>query len=270
MNCAALPRELIASELFGYSEGAFTGAIRGGRPGKFELAAGGTLFLDEIGDMPLEQQASLLRVLQEKKITRIGGENIIPVDVRVICATNKNLQEEIRKNNFRQDLYYRINVILLTIPPLRERREDIGMLFNHFLETISSKMGVEVKYIEPVVIECLQKYNWPGNVRELENVVEKMITLAGGPWIKTEHLPEEIALFRPWREHHHDPAFSELDNGLGLGANPDSPQDSERQLLVDLLVRHQGNISRVAGELGVCRNTVYRKLKFYNIGKEFK
>jgi len=270
LNCAALPRELIASELFGYSEGAFTGAIRGGRPGKFELAAGGTLFLDEIGDMPLEQQASLLRVLQEKKITRIGGENIIPVDVRVICATNKNLQEEIRKNNFRQDLYYRINVILLTIPPLRERREDIGLLFNHFLETISSKMGVEVKYIEPVVIECLQKYNWPGNVRELENVVEKMITLAGGPWIKTEHLPEEIASFRPWPEHHHDPAFSKLDNGLRLGAKPDSPQDSERQLLVDLLVRHQGNISRVAGELGVCRNTVYRKLKFYNIGKEFK
>lgn len=259
LNCAALPRELIASELFGYSEGAFTGAKRGGRPGKFELAAGGTLFLDEIGDMPLDQQSSLLRVLQEKKITRIGGESIIPVDVRVICATNKNLQEEIRKNNFRQDLYYRLNVILLSIPPLRERREDIELLFNHFLDTISKKMAIEKRYIDSGVLECLQKYDWPGNVRELENVVEKMVTLARGSEIGLEHLPEEIVTYgsRP------------LIKSNPLELQSQEPHNWERQELLDLLKHHGGNISRIASELGVCRNTVYRKMRLFNIGKEY-
>ncbi|MEN6349271.1 MAG: sigma-54-dependent Fis family transcriptional regulator [Syntrophomonas sp.] len=271
LNCAALPRELIASELFGYSEGAFTGAARGGRPGKFELAAGGTLFLDEIGDMPLEQQASLLRVLQEKKITRVGGEKIIPVDVRVICATNKNLQEEIKKNNFRQDLYYRLNVILISIPPLRERREDIELLFNYFLNSISKKMGVEMQPIDPGVLECLQNYDWPGNVRELENVIEKMITLAGGAEIKIEHLPEEIASYHPPRGHRRKASSPELDDVREFKTKREETMlhDPEREVLLGLLDRHKGNISRVAAEMGVCRNTVYRKMKLYEIGKEF-
>lgn len=263
LNCAALPRELIASELFGYSEGAFTGARRGGRPGKFELADGGTLFLDEIGDMPLDQQASLLRVLQEKKITRIGGESIIPVDVRVICATNKNLKEEIRKDNFRQDLYYRLNVILLSIPPLRERKEDIRLLFTHLLDKISKKMDVKIQYTEPGVIDYLQNYYWPGNIRELENVVEKMITLARGPGIKLEHLPEEIISFDLHQEH---PRFGRP--GGKCENQIEVPDHLERQVLLNLLDRYRGNISRVADELGVCRNTVYRKMRLYNIGKE--
>ncbi|HWP96912.1 MAG TPA: sigma-54-dependent Fis family transcriptional regulator [Syntrophomonadaceae bacterium] len=269
LNCAAIPRELIASELFGYSEGAFTGARRGGRPGKFELAAGGTLFLDEIGDMPLDQQASLLRVLQEKKITRIGGEKIIPVDVRVICASNKNLQEEIKKSNFRQDLYYRLNVIEISVPPLRQRREDIGLLFNHLLSKISSKMDVEIQYIEPSVLERLQNYAWPGNVRELENVVEKMLTRSRGPGIKLEHLPEEIVSFHPLANRYHVAASRELGSNQGHRSDSEAPPDLERQALLDLLGRHQGNISRVAQELGVCRNTVYRKMRFYQIGREF-
>lgn len=144
VNCGAIPRELIGSELFGYSEGAFTGAKRGGRPGKFELAAGGTLFLDEIGDMPLEQQVALLRVLQDKKITRIGDDKVIPVDFRVICATNKNLLEEIEKGNFRQDLYYRVNVVTITMPPLRNHPEDIPALFAHFMGVIGRERGGKI------------------------------------------------------------------------------------------------------------------------------
>lgn len=270
LNSAVLPRELIASELFGYAEGAFTGAARGGRPGKFELATGGTLFLDEIGDMPLEQQASLLRVLQDKKITRVGGEKVIPVDVRVICATNKNLQEEIKKNNFRQDLFYRLNVILISIPPLRERREDIGLLFNHFLDKISKKMGVEIHYIEPGILEYLQNYNWPGNVRELENVAEKMIALSGGSEIRLEYLPEEITSCCVPRDRRHEAASSDIDDVTELRTTRARPaQDTEREVLIELLDRHKGNISRVASELGFCRNTIYRKMKLYDISKDY-
>lgn len=270
LNSAVLPRELIASELFGYAEGAFTGAARGGRPGKFELATGGTLFLDEIGDMPLEQQASLLRVLQDKKITRVGGEKVIPVDVRVICATNKNLQEEIKKNNFRQDLFYRLNVILISIPPLRERREDIGLLFNHFLDKISKKMGVEIHYIEPGILEYLQNYNWPGNVRELENVAEKMIALSGGSEIRLEYLPEEITSCCVPRDRRHEAASPDIDDVREFRTTRTRPaQDTEREVLIELLDRHKGNISRVASELGFCRNTIYRKMKLYDISKDY-
>ncbi len=267
LNCAAIPRELIASELFGYSEGAFTGAKRGGRPGKFELAAGGTLFLDEIGDMPLDQQASLLRVLQEKKITRVGGERIISVDVRVVCATNKNLQEEIRKNNFRQDLYYRLNVIYISIPPFRERREDILLLFYYLLDRITSKMQVEIQDIEPELLECLKNYDWPGNVRELENVVEKIVNQANGPFLRCEHLPAEIMAIEsnssclssllPVEEERQEHRKEVITDFL-----------AERQTIVNSLARHRGNISKVARELGLSRNTVYRKIEFYKISRK--
>ena len=161
---------MIGSELFGYGEGAFTGAKRGGKPGKFELAGGGTLFLDEIGDMPLEQQVALLRVLQERKVMRIGCDKEIPIDVRVICATNKNLFAEVEKGAFRKDLYYRLNVISITIPPLRQRAEDIALLFRYFLEKLDKHMRGFL--VEPAVIEQITRYDWPGNVRELQNVVE--------------------------------------------------------------------------------------------------
>ena len=185
VNCGAIPRELIASELFGYSEGAFTGAKKGGNPGKFELADGGTLFLDEIGDMPLEQQVALLRVIQEKSVSRIGSNQVIPVDVRIICATNKNLLELMQTGRFRQDLYYRLNVINLRILPLRERKEDIPVLFQHFLQQMNQE-GNQLSQQD--VIEHLLSYDWPGNVRELQNVVERFVHL--------EHMPD-----RSW--HHH-------------------------------------------------------------------
>ncbi|NLV17000.1 MAG: sigma-54-dependent Fis family transcriptional regulator [Syntrophomonadaceae bacterium] len=268
LNCAAIPRELIASELFGYAEGAFTGARRGGRPGKFELAAGGTLFLDEIGDMPLDQQASLLRVLQEKKITRVGGEKIIPVDVRIICATNKNLQTEIGKRNFRPDLYYRLNVIEIYVPPLRERREDIEPLFNYLLDKIAGRMEMKIEYIEPGVLESLRRYDWPGNVRELENVVEKIINMVRGSGIMPEHLPAEIISLHPTFKPGYDPGSSNLDTEKASLAESRAHTTPEREALLNLLDRHQGNISRVAREMGVCRNTVYRKMRLYHIGRE--
>jgi len=266
LNCAALPRELIASELFGYSEGAFTGARRGGRPGKFEMAAGGTLFLDEIGDMPLDQQVTLLRVLQERKITRIGGEQVIPVDVRVICASNKNLKDEVRKGNFREDLYYRLNVILVSVPPLKERTGDISILFGHLVEKIAKKLDTHIDYVEPGIVERLQQYNWPGNVRELENVVEKMIITARDTGLYLEDLPSEIVGMQ---------RFTEVYEPFSSGSSPiDAPDNgsggmtsllAEHNTILDLLTRYDGNISKIAKEMGVSRNTIYRKMKFYNI-----
>ncbi len=267
LNCAALPRELIASELFGYVEGAFTGASRGGRPGKFELAAGGTLFLDEIGDMPLDQQATLLRVLQEKKIIRVGGDKVIPVDVRIICATHKNLQEEVKKGNFREDLYYRLNVILVSVPPLREREGDIKLLFRYLLGKISRKLNIRIDYVQPELFVCLESYKWPGNVRELENVVEKMVNKANGPAIYIEHLPREIAM----AEFDHAASDSFIaDSRETTDHRKEAMTDllAERQAIIDSLIRHKGNISQVARELKLSRNTVYRKIHFYKIARE--
>lgn len=271
VNCAAIPRELIASELFGYSEGAFTGARRGGRPGKFEMASGGTLFLDEIGDMPLDQQVTLLRVLQDRKISRIGGEQVIPVDVRVICATNKNLKDEVEKGNFREDLYYRLNVILIAVPPLRERKGDITLLFNHLLNKISEKSHVQIDVVQPGIVECLESYNWPGNVRELENVVEKMINSAAGKTVLFEHLPAEISAKKQLPEHfapitdYSTPPIN-FDNAGGGGM---TELMAKRSTFMEILTRHKGNVSRVAKEMGVSRNTVYRKMQFYEISREY-
>ena len=265
LNCAAIPRELIASELFGYSEGAFTGAKRGGRPGKFEMASGGTLFLDEIGDMPLDQQVTLLRVLQEREITRIGGDQVIPVDARVICASNKNLKDEVRKGNFREDLYYRLNVILVSVPPLRERKADIDILFNYLLKKITEKLHTHIDTVQSGIIECLQNYSWPGNVRELENVVEKIVNNATGAVLSIEHLPPEIARMESL------PQYSEPQPSLSLpqGSRGMTALLAERNTIVELLARHNGNISSIAREMGVSRNTVYRKMEFYNISRRY-
>lgn len=265
LNCGAIPRELIASELFGYAEGAFTGAKRGGRTGKFELASGGTLFFDEIGDMPLDQQASLLRVLQEKKITRIACDKVIPVDVRVICASNKNLKEEVKKGNFRQDLYYRLNVILLSIPPLRERREDIPLLFKHFLKKISQKLNANIQYVQEDVIKSLQSYDWPGNVREMENVVEKMISMANGDSLYVKHLPAELL-----NKKYPEPELSSQVENCPKERKTlkDIIAEKERETIISLLFQYKGNISQVAREMGVSRNTIYRKIEIYNISQE--
>jgi len=273
LNCAAIPRELIASELFGYAEGAFTGASRGGRTGKFELASGGTLFLDEIGDMPLEQQASLLRVLQEREIVRVGGDKVISVDVRIICATNKNLRKQVEAGNVREDLYYRLNVIQIIVPPLRERTGDIPLLFHHFLDNISHKMNIDIKYVDPEVINCLQNYNWPGNVRELQNVVEKTINVINDDSIHVENLPPLIPSMTVEKINHESPVVIPKAESNGHGQQPINIKkvlaDKEREEIISLLDLNGGNVTQVAKVMGVSRNTVYRKMRLYGVNKEY-
>lgn len=266
LNCGAIPRELLGSELFGYVEGAFTGARRGGRPGKFELASGGTLFLDEIGEMPLGKQVSLLRAVQEKEITRIGDDKVIPVDVRIICATNKDLKTEVEKGNFRQDLYYRLNVIKIKLPSLRERREDIPVQFNYFLKQMSQKMQMPILQVEPEVMDYLESYDWPGNVRELQNVVERMINICAGQVITVEHLPNEI--LQQYTSAQEYPVISRS-SGVSVSMQRERQKQLQAQLeqqeITKLLGKHGGNISRVAQDMRISRNTVYRKMKRYNI-----
>lgn len=263
LNCGVIPRELIGSELFGYVEGAFTGAMRGGKPGKFELASGGTLFLDEIGDMPLEQQIALLRVLQEKKVMRIGSDKVIPVSVRVICATNKNLSQEVAKGSFRQDLYYRLNVISITIPPLRNRGKDISLLFKHFLDKIGRERGLEI-CVEPAVMACVEGFDWPGNVRELQNVVERTVSLAEAEVITVAHLPVEVyapqKLVQP-----QSLLLPVLKENFGREQRRKIVEAAERQQILLLLSKYGGNISLVARQLEISRNTLYRKMHLYAI-----
>jgi transcriptional regulator with PAS, ATPase and Fis domain len=261
INCGAIPRELLGSELFGYVDGAFTGAKRGGRPGKFELASGGTLFLDEIGDMPLEQQVALLRVLQEKKVTRIGSDKVVPVNVRIICATNKDLQREVEKGSFRQDIYYRLNVVSIALPPLRGHDEDIELLFNHFLEMVCRKLGTGIPWVDPEVIKCLQRYDWPGNVRQLQNIVERIINLTNGNEIGMNHLPEEIvAPFLIDTKETGSP-YCERNITAIRSSSKQSLREKEYEEIIQLLARNQGNVSRVAQELGVDRSTIYRRMR---------
>lgn len=267
LNCAAIPRELMGSELFGYVEGAFTGAYRGGRPGKFELATGGTLFLDEIGDMTQGKQGSLLRAIQEKKIVRIGDDKVIPVDVRIICATNKNLRTAVEKKNFREDLYYRLNVITVKLPPLRQRREDIPQLFEYFLKEISRRLDIAIEDYDPEIIPALKEYDWPGNARELQNVVERMVCVARNKHLAFKDLPGDL-LSGAAREY---PAkeilVSEAPISVGLERErrKQAQADREIQEITEFLGQYGGNITLVAQHMGVSRNTIYRKMKQYNI-----
>ena len=189
INCAAIPRDLLGSELFGYTEGSFTGATRGGNPGKFELADHGTIFLDEIGEMPLDMQTSLLRVLEEKAVTRIGGRAPISVDIRIITATNKNIEKEVSRGNFRYDLYYRLDVIAIKLPPLRERKDDIPLLIDYLARKIASAMNKVIRQIDPKFVDLCMNSDWPGNIRELQNVVEKALSLVKGPVLSIRDLP---------------------------------------------------------------------------------
>lgn len=268
VNCGAIPRDLVGSELFGYSGGAFTGAKKDGNPGKFELASGGTLFLDEIGDMPLEQQAALLRVIQEKALIRIGGHQLIPVDARIICATNKDLFAEMRKGNFRNDLYYRLNVISIKIPPLRERRIDITLIFRHFLNMAVRQINKPIKHIRDDVLEYLGRYSWPGNVRELQNIVERMVNSISGSAVNLEHLPPEITESLPSR-HEPTPARKTLKKPdltirEALAWNRMRSVEEERNKIMALLDIHEGNVSRVAREMGLSRTTLYKKMRLYH------
>lgn len=270
INCAALPRELVGSELFGYAEGAFTGAKRGGRPGKFELANKGTLLLDEIGDMPLEQQAILLRAIQEKAVTRVGGDTLINVDVRIIAATNQDLLRLVEQGRFRADLYYRLNVVLISIPPLRERLEDIELLFNYFIKTMSPKLNKKITEIQPAIIKCLQAYDWPGNIRELQNVVERILLVSENGLITIEHLPREIVNAAIG---HKTERWEFKDKSIPSSPSSQSNRSSrklvalelEKDMIIQALDTNAGNISKASAELGMSRNTLYRKMKSYNI-----
>ncbi|WP_306601767.1 sigma-54-dependent Fis family transcriptional regulator [Geothrix sp. 21YS21S-2] len=256
VNCGAIPRELIASELFGYQDGAFTGAARGGRPGKFELAGGGTLFLDEIGDMPLEQQVALLRVLQDRTITRLGGDRAFLVDVRIICATHKDLREEARRGTFRQDLYYRLNVSTIKLPPLREHPEDVPVLLEAFLRKLKGRAGLA---IDPAVVAVLQAHAWPGNIREFQNVVERMALSVRGGRIQVEHLPEE--LLRPPEA----PPARLTAVASGPVKLRDLLAEEEREDILACLRSAKGNMTRAAQDLGISRNTLYRKMEKFGI-----
>ncbi len=257
LNCGAIPRELVGSELFGYEDGAFTGASKGGKPGKFELASGGTLFLDEIGDMPLEHQAVLLRVIQEKRMTRIGGLKMIPVNVRLICATHKNLLERVQKGTFRQDLYYRLNVMSITIPPLRERKEDIPLLFKHFLDKLCRDRGAKLSVAQDLM-HFLYSYPWPGNVRELQNVVERAANLAINGVVGMNQLPLEIIHNHGQEVTNH--SIATTPGQSTRGQRQQRQKEREKNQLLHLLNAHAGNVSQVARELGVSRKTIYNRM----------
>ena len=258
VNCAAIPEELIESELFGHEKGAFTGATAA-RKGKFDQANGGTLFLDEIGDMSLKTQAKILRILQEKKFERVGGNRTIEVDVRVIAATNKDLENEIREGNFREDLYFRLNVLPFHVPPLRERKEDIERLANHFLNYFCSQESREIKTISVAALQALCNYNWPGNIRELKNLIERMVIMTPEQRIDYEHLPATIRKAGGTAE----PSFS-------LGTVPvvsyrEAKELFEKQFLQQKLEENNWNISRTAEEIGLERSNLHRKIKSYGL-----
>jgi transcriptional regulator with PAS, ATPase and Fis domain len=258
VNCAAIPEELLESEFFGYVEGAFTGARKGGKPGKFELADQGTLFLDEIGDMPLSLQAKLLRVLQEQEFERIGDTKTTSVNVRIIAATNKDLERLVREKKFREDLYYRIHVIRLHIPPLRQRMEDIEPLCDHFVRKINTKTSKSILGITPEVIRLLKTHQWPGNVRQLENVLERAFHFSNTGWIETAHLPSE--LFRTPDDQIEENISADRDlNRLEM------INDTERTAILRALAKVNGNRTKAAGILGLSRSALYQKLKKYNI-----
>jgi transcriptional regulator of acetoin/glycerol metabolism len=248
INCGAIPRELIESELFGYEEGAFTGARKSGHKGKFEQANGGTLLLDEIADMPIDTQVSLLRVLEENKITRIGSYESIPCDVRIISATNSDPRDEVRKGNMREDLFWRLNVISVRLPSLAERREDIYLIIEDLLRRHSRSRGIHYT-LHDETKAILDKYNWPGNIRELKNVIERSVVFAQDGVIRAKHLPEYLLSASDDAEH---------DSWFLL-------EEAERRAVVEALEKSGGNITEAAELLGIARNTLYNKLRKYNI-----
>ncbi len=255
INCAAIPKDLLESELFGYEEGAFTGAKKQGKVGKFELANGGTIFLDEIGDMPLDMQVKILRVLQEREIERIGGNRTIPVDCRIIAATNRNLVERIKENEFREDLYYRLNVINIEVPPLRERKEDIELLSLKLMEKLSNSLGHYVSNITVEALECLKAYNWPGNIRELENVIERAINMTDHETIELFHLPQFILAKK-------QKTFTELPQIQNL---KEAIEEVEKTTITNCLIAVDHNKLKAAKLLGISRTSLYEKIEKYKI-----
>jgi two-component system nitrogen regulation response regulator NtrX len=252
VNCAAIPEELIESELFGHAKGSFTGAAED-KIGKFQKADGGTLFLDEIGDMSLRTQSKVLRVLEEQRFEPVGSNQTVSADVRVIAATNKNLEQEIARGAFRQDLFYRLNVIPFYVPPLRDRKEDIAILARHFLNEFSSAYGKRIRELSDTAMDILLRYPWPGNVRELRNLVERLVIVCPHARIEPHHLPPE--LFR------------------GVAESPEQPYSTlhearsayEREFILRKLQEHRWNMTQTASALGLERSHLYRKMKSLGI-----
>lgn len=251
VHISALPETLIEAELFGHEKGAFTGAEKR-RIGKFEFASGGTIFLDEIGDLSLSLQIKLLRVIEEKKIIRLGSNEEIPVDVRIICATNKNLEDEVSKGNFREDLYYRLNVIRIHIPPLRERKEDIPSLVDHFIKIYSKREGKNIKGITDEAMKALMRYNFPGNVRELENIIERACVLCEDEYISEEHLPSFINIKREY---------------VKQGKLVETIQRIEKEMIIKALEESDWIKTKAAEKLGLSERVLRYKMKKYGIFK---
>jgi two-component system nitrogen regulation response regulator NtrX len=256
VNCAAIPEELIESELFGHEKGAFTGATEKKR-GKFDLAHQGTIFLDEVADMSLKAQAKILRILQEKKFERVGGNKLIDMDVRVLAASNKDLEEEMKAGRFRQDLYYRLHVIPLVVPPLRERKEDIKPLVERFILDFTTKEGLEPKTLTDDALAMLMKHDWPGNVRELKNIIERLIILTPSNEITDKDIP---------------PLSVKEDAEVAFGAQyvagdslKDAKMDFEKQFILKKLEENEGNISKTAEAIGLERSNLHKKLKALKI-----
>ncbi|WP_061316935.1 sigma-54 interaction domain-containing protein [Clostridium botulinum] len=255
VNCGAIPAELLESELFGYEDGAFTGAKKGGKKGKFELANGGTIFLDEIGDMPMCMQVKLLRVIQEREVEKVGGNILKKIDVRIIAATNKNLEKLVEKNKFREDLYYRLNVIRINVPSLRERKEDILLISDSLVKKVSHRLGICIKGISKEAKEYLYNYNWPGNIRELENVIERSANLLDSDFvIKPKHLPKEILksyiVKAPTKENKY---------------LKDIISEVEKEIICNCLEKNKGNKNKTSKILGISRANLYKKISEYNI-----
>lgn len=253
INCAAIPEHLVESELFGYQEGAFTGSKKGGHVGKFELANHSTLFLDEVGEMPYNVQTKLLRVLQEGQVERIGGKSSIPIDVRVICATNRNLEKMVEEGKFRKDLYYRLNVIPIEIPPLRERREDIPLLAEYYIDYYNNKLKKSVKKVDAKAMNVFKSYDWPGNVRELKNVIEYLENIVDDNEIKTSDLPNKMLL--------------KADSSCEERSLKEIMDNYEKMVLENLVKKAvtAEDKAKLAKQLGISRATLYRKLADYGI-----
>ena len=256
VNCAAIPEDLIESELFGHEKGAFTGATTMKR-GKFDQANNGTLFLDEIGDMSLRAQSKVLRILQEQRFERVGGNRTIMVDTRVIAATNKNLEEEIAKGSFRDDLYFRLNVIPIRVPPLRERVDDVPELVKEFLEEFSLDTRTEHKVLSPDALELLKKYTWPGNVRELKNLIERMAIMCPGETVETRDIPSPFNTSRIEE--------SKLESFTSFGTLKDAREMLEKSFIASKLREYGGNISKTAEAIGVERSNLHKKIKAYGL-----
>ncbi len=259
INCAAIPEELIESELFGHEKGAFTGALAQ-KKGKFDLADGGTLFLDEIGDMSLKTQAKVLRILQERCFERVGGTRLVSVDVRIIAATNKELDEEIRQGRFREDLYYRLNVVPFRVPALRERPADIRLLIPYFMDQFHRREGRESKVFLPETLEMLRSYDWPGNVRELRNIVERILIMTPGKVISPADIPNLAG-----EQQAYAPASTKTEGALVFGTLREAREEFEREFIVQKLEQNDWNISRTAEVIDLERSNLHRKIKSYGI-----